>query len=207
MSYGPQLPPHLQKRNTTVSDNIDKNTGSVKDTANTLYGPALPSKLEHKISVASASGQNNVKTDSYGPQLPKELNHYRLSDSCDIKQSSKCQSDDEDDFVGPLPPSHSDSVTTFKQEQINRQLEERARMIKEKLSESAEADEAPLKRDSWMVELPAEKAKNFGLGPRQFSRSLGPKPQRDRSWTDTPEMKAKRAEMASAGIAMPGTLI
>ena len=36
--------------------------------------------------------------------------------------------------------------------------------------------------------------KNFGLGPRQFSRSKAEPKSKDRSmWSDTPEMKAKRA--------------
>merc|ERR1712083_581715 len=59
-------------------------------------------------------------------------------------------------------------------------------------------DSAP-KRESWMLELPIEKAKNFGLGPRQFSKSTGSKPKQDRSWTDTPEQKAKRAALAASG--------
>ena len=57
-----------------------------------------------------------------------------------------------------------------------------------------------------MTELPQEKAKSFGLGPRQFNRSSGPKPKQDRSWTETPEMKAKRAALAASGIVVPGML-
>lgn len=56
------------------------------------------------------------------------------------------------------------------------------------------------KRDSWMLELPtAKKEKDFGLGPRQFNRTNNPKTKQDRSWTETPEQKAKRAAAAAAG--------
>merc|ERR1719220_97817 len=49
-----------------------------------------------------------------------------------------------------------------------------------------------------MLELPAEKAKNFGLGPRSFSRSKsgaessGKKREARQAWAETPEMRAKR---------------
>lgn len=105
---------------------------------------------------------------------------------------------DDDDIVGPRLPSEGGKTKTFKQEQIDIQLENRARLIKEKSLETCHEKDIP-KRDSWMLDLPAEKAKNFGLGPRQFSKSSGSKPQRDRSWTDTPEMKAKRAALAASG--------
>lgn len=53
------------------------------------------------------------------------------------------------------------------------------------------------KRDSWMLELPTTKAKNFGLGPRTFSKSTNPKTKQDRSWTETPADRAKKAAQAS----------
>ena len=31
-------------------------------------------------------------------------------------------------------------------------------------------DNQVVQRETWMLELPEAKAKNFGLGPRQFSR-------------------------------------
>ncbi|TRY63502.1 hypothetical protein TCAL_00401 [Tigriopus californicus] len=49
-------------------------------------------------------------------------------------------------------------------------------------------------RETWMLELPPERTKNFGMGPRQFSKSTKDKPKGDRSgWTDTPEIKARKA--------------
>ena len=41
-----------------------------------------------------------------------------------------------------------------------------------------------------MTELPENKAKNFGLGPRTFSKSTNPKTKQDKSWTQTPNDKA-----------------
>jgi len=44
----------------------------------------------------------------------------------------------------------------------------------------------PMKRESWMLELPSEQAADFGLGPRQFRVRTKPE-LGDRSvWTDTP---------------------
>ena len=52
------------------------------------------------------------------------------------------------------------------------------------------------KRESWMLELPKSKSKNFGLGPRTFSTSkqTAKDTKQDKSWTETPEQKAKRLQ-------------
>ena len=44
-------------------------------------------------------------------------------------------------------------------------------------------------REAWMTELP-EKLTSYGLGPRTFRRSAAP--EKDKSWTETPEEKRKR---------------
>jgi hypothetical protein len=41
-----------------------------------------------------------------------------------------------------------------------------------------------------MLELPSMLSKNFGLGPRSFSASTGPKPKQDKSWTKAPTASA-----------------
>merc|ERR1719369_1463019 len=43
-----------------------------------------------------------------------------------------------------------------------------------------------------MLELPEKKAKNFGLGPRSFSKSTNPKAKQDKSWTMTPLDKVEK---------------
>lgn len=48
------------------------------------------------------------------------------------------------------------------------------------------------KRESWMLELPPEKAASLGLGPRTFRIREGPD-NADRScWTDTPADKLQK---------------
>jgi hypothetical protein len=187
MSYGPQLPAHLQK---TQENSISDEASSDDENDGNAYGPALPPSLKGKT-----SNDSKPKNDAYGPQLPK-LAHSNEYLPSKVQNSSS----EDEDLVGPLPPQHHEK--TLKQQQIDLELEKRAYSIKERLTQQNEEIETP-KRDSWMTELPQEKAKSFGLGPRQFSRSLGPKPKQDRSWTETPEMKAKRAALAASGIVVP----
>ena len=198
MSYGPQLPPHLEKPKDCVSNQNDDTSDEDQDS--TIYGPKLPPELTRKPSEGY-----ETKNHLYGPQLPQELTKSTLHKD-DTRHELGDDSDNDDYFVGPLPSSHGASTRTFRQEQIDRQLEERARMIKEKVEKSDEKQIAP-KRESWMLELPPEKAKNFGLGPRQFNKSIASKPERDRSWTDTPEIKAKRAALAAAGMSLKGIFL
>jgi len=187
MSYGPQLPAHLQK---SQEPSIGDEASSDDENDDNAYGPALPPSLKGKT-----SNDSKTEIDSYGPQLPK-LSH---SNEC-LPTTVQNSSSEDEDLVGPLPPQHHEM--TLKQQQIDLELEKRAYSIKERLTQQNEVIEAP-KRDSWMTELPQEKAKSFGLGPRQFNRSSGPKPKQDRSWTETPEMKAKRAALAASGIVVP----
>jgi len=187
MSYGPQLPAHLQK---IQEHSIRDEASSDDENDDNAYGPALPPSLKGKT-----SNDSKTEIDSYGPQLPK-LSH---SNEC-LPTTVQNSSSEDEDLVGPLPPQHHEM--TLKQQQIDLELEKRAYSIKERLTQQNEVIEAP-KRDSWMTELPQEKAKSFGLGPRQFNRSSGPKPKQDRSWTETPEMKAKRAALAASGIVVP----
>ena len=42
------------------------------------------------------------------------------------------------------------------------------------------------KRETWMTELPKTVSKNFGLGPRQFSRNTNAKTKQDKTWTQAP---------------------
>jgi len=187
MSYGPQLPAHLQK---SQEHSIGDEASSDDENDDNAYGPALPPSLKGKT-----SNDSKTEIDAYGPQLPK-LSH---SNEC-LPTTVQNSSSEDEDLVGPLPPQHHEM--TLKQQQIDLELEKRAYSIKERLTQQNEVIEAP-KRDSWMTELPQEKAKSFGLGPRQFNRSSGPKPKQDRSWTETPEMKAKRAALAASGIVVP----
>lgn len=48
------------------------------------------------------------------------------------------------------------------------------------------------KRESWMTELPAEKAAILGLGPRKFKKNYSDNSKDSRqSWTETPADREK----------------
>lgn len=189
MSYGPQLPPHLLKLRETSRDNVAEGRDSSKNEENETYGPVLPPSIGPE-----SKHKNETENSSIGPQLPS---NFKKSDNISDNQSLS-NSDSDDEFVGPLPSLSGSHKKSKRQQQIELDLEKRACDILNKGSINDTAENVP-KRESWMLELPAEKAKNFGLGPRQFSKNTESKPKLDRSWTDTPEIKAKRAAMAASG--------
>jgi len=186
MSYGPQLPPHLLKLRETSRDNVAEGRDSSNNEENEVYGPVLPPSIGPE-----SKHKNETENSSIGPQLPSNFDD--ISDN-----QSLSNSDSDDEFVGPLPSLSGSHKKSKRQQQIELDLEKRACDILNKGSINDTAENVP-KRESWMLELPAEKAKNFGLGPRQFSKNTESKPKLDRSWTDTPEIKAKRAAMAASG--------
>lgn len=54
-------------------------------------------------------------------------------------------------------------------------------------------------RESWMMELPPERTKNFALAPRTFSMAV-PSANMDRSsWTETPADRAKKEQVKRIG--------
>ena len=91
-------------------------------------------------------------------------------------------------MIGPMPPKPGDDVS---QKSIVESIEARAQAMKDKLEGKNQTVEP--KRESWMLELPANKAKNFGLGPRSFSKSTNAKTKQDKSWTMTPSDKQDAA--------------
>ena len=147
-------------------------------------GPAPPS------SDAKADGNESSSDDDYMPALPpgfkaqvgkEEVSEEEVSDSETAGPRLQEQS------IGPQLGGSA-----------AREIEERARRMKDKLEGKEEKE---VKRETWMLELPDEKASSFGLLPtaRQFSRKghLGPeKGKKNRSaWTDTPEEKARKAAL------------
>ena len=197
MSYGPQLPPHLLKLRETSRDNVAEGRDSSKNEENETYGPVLPPSIG-----SESKHKNETENSSIGPQLPS---NFKKSDNISDNQSLS-NSDSDDEFVGPLPSLSGSHKKSKRQQQIELDLEKRACDILNKGSINDTAENMP-KRESWMLELPAEKAKNFGLGPRQFSKNTESKPKLDRSWTDTPEIKAKRAAMAASGQLQEGKIL
>lgn len=173
MSFGPALPPHLQRK-------PEQGDESEEEGEEASIGPALPPHLQKKKGKADET--------SIGPSLPpatqSSTSHHRDD------------SDDDDDVIGPLPPG---AATSAASSNTQRQLDVRAERLRDQAGKAAASGEGQgPKRESWMVELPPEKAQSFGLGPRTFSKGSA-KPQRDSSWTDTPEDRARKAAMAAGG--------
>ena len=223
MSYGPQLPPHLQKRQEESSEDEDDEPCGPKLPSELCrgpkpVGPQLPPHLQRRQQGSSEDEDGDAcgpklpsepcrGPKSVGPQLPPHL-QKSFQESSDEEESfgpklptiacrgpapgpsshppgpqlPEAESSDDDDVIGPLPPKPGQDDQN--ETSIAKSIELRAQQMKDRL-EGREAKAEP-KRETWMLELPTEKAKNFGLGPRQFSRSSNPKPKQDKSWTQAP---------------------
>ncbi|XP_063224070.1 GPALPP motifs-containing protein 1 isoform X2 [Bacillus rossius redtenbacheri] len=178
---GPTLPPHLssgsgnssERTETTEcggssSNDNDADLDSEEGDAG-LYGPALPPGLV-------AGSRDRV----LGPALPQGFRRGGGSSSGDDSSSS------DEEVVGPLPPSSGGG-------RAHEALERRARALKRKFDGQADGGEQDgLKRESWMLELPPDRAKEFGLGPRQFRRREAQEAGDRSVWTDTPEDKINK---------------
>lgn len=185
MSYGPQLPQHLKSKNSSDSNSDDELEQS--------YGPKLPS------TACRGPDPRRQELSDYGPKLPSkppclgpqkpEMSTSSYSIGPQIPCSSheaKAESsseDDDDNTIGPMLPG------TISQTEAKRE-EAAVQRMQDKLDGMSKVDEP--KRESWMTELPQLKAKKFGLGPRSFSKSTNPKTKQDKSWTETPEERARR---------------
>ncbi len=191
-AYGPSLPPHLQKRKEQDKEEAGDSSGS--DEEEPPLGPALPPHLRKARGdfITFKGGEEDAaKSDEeapLGPALPPHLARNAMR--------SAEESDDDDGggdagVIGPLPPGAITSCSSVRAEAA-REAEAAARRSQHMLDKQRGKDSEPT-REGWMLELPEEKAKSFGMGPRQFSKSTADKAKRDHSWTDTPEMKAKRA--------------
>jgi len=219
---GPMLPPHLQK---------DRSSDSSSDEES--YGPKLPSTgckgpekrnnqngYEASKERTNQSGSDDSSDDDYGPSLPPHLlnqskpstNNTRIlgpslpagfSLPAPVQRHSESDSDD-DDVIGPRLPTQSLTAG----QSVALDMEERARRMKDKL-EGKDQQKEP-ERETWMLELPSDQRKNFGMGARQFSRKghLGPEKGGDRSaWTDSPAEKERkeREGIKSSGGAVDET--
>lgn len=192
MSYGPQLPAHLLSKESSNSNTDDD------DEHEQSYGPKLPSTAcrgpDPRRQEFSDSGGDNYgpklpSKPCFGPQKPEMSTSYSTigpqipSSSHGAKDES---SSEDDDVIGPMLPKAGGVVS-----QTEAKREEAAvQRMQDKLDGMGKVPEP--KRESWMTELPQSKAKNFGLGPRSFSKSTNPKTKQDKSWTETPEDRARR---------------
>lgn len=165
---GPALPPHLRRGG-----------GEEESAEEDTVGPALP-----------PTDEGSSSEDDYMPALPPG---YRAP--APLAASAAEDSSDESDSgtVGPRPAEMSAGGGSAGV--AAREVEERARRMKDRLEGKEEVE---VKRESWMLELPEDKANKFGLGPRQFSRKghLGPeKKEKNSAWTDSPQEKARKAAL------------
>ena len=96
--------------------------------------------------------------------------------------SNQESSSEDEGMIGPQPPKPGEEISS--EEAIKRNIEARAQKMEDKLL--GRNQNAEPKRETWMTELPQTVSKNFGLGPRQFSRSTNAKTKQDKTWTQTP---------------------
>eukprot|EP00051_Salpingoeca_urceolata_P010938 m.134412 g.134412 ORF g.134412 m.134412 type:complete len:397 (+) comp16915_c0_seq1:1279-2469(+) len=181
---GPMLPPHLRK----PESNEDQDSGSRGgDTLAAPAGPALPPGFARKSPSRPATA---------GPTLPEHLRKTLEQPPTQSADNTTCDGDDgDDDVVGPLPPRPEDAAA--EQEAFFdtvRAFEERSLKQKERLTNTGPA---PVQRESWMLELPEARRKNFGAGARTFRRTTADEVTQDSSWTDTPaDVQRKKQEAA-----------
>ena len=177
MSFiGPMIPSHLRADQEAQDSDSDSDDN---------FGPKLPSEPCRGPAPAPAQTARDESSDSdddFGPALPPHLQNKNPAES---RRQESDSSDDE--FVGP---KMSEITTSVNRESVEQEVEMRARRMRDKLDGK---DKAEPQRESWMLELPEEKANRFGLGPRQFSRKGVTQRGGDRSaWTDTPEDKQRK---------------
>lgn len=166
-----------------------------------IIGPCLPTYLPSAAPAPSTSTQD----DSYGPQLPPHLTKPKPP----IQPPQNPESDN-DDVIGPLPADVQISSAA------QQALDERAEILKYSFllqvklifntsncrnvlllwfrcySQNNEDDDSAPQRDTWMTELPPEKAGFFGLGARKFKTSTNTGDPKNRAlWTETPLDKNK----------------
>ena len=192
MSYGPALPPHLQRQRDgnggeeEHEDRFGSGSQEESDEEDAAYGPALPPHLRQGRDQERGE-DDEEEQEVLGPRPPPGYSREAKADS---------ESDDDGAVIGPLPPKPGEGPAASSSSSAAADVERRSRKMLDKIEGRGAAPEP--KRETWMLELPAEKAKNFGLGPRQFSRasgaaeSSGKKREARQAWAETPEMRAKR---------------
>lgn len=144
----------------------------------TSIGPALPPHLLNKTKENEKF--KNDESAQIGPTLPAHLRE-QLSIAAN---EDEIESEEDEDVYGPLPPG----MATKSKAQVA--LEERA--LQMKIDSMNPSEEKP-EREEWMMELPGVKAPSLGFGPRQFRKNAAPDMSDRSSWTDTPELKAKKS--------------
>ncbi len=197
-NYGPALPPGFKRSEGQPESPAQEEPEPEEDSGS--IGPALPPNFKKEDKEPSDRENRADEDAACGPALPPHLRRRRQEEQEIRKESSSSSSSDDDDdagaMIGPLPPRPGDDADSAA-DSAAAEVEARARAMRERLAEADSPKE--VKRETWMLELPEDRSKCFGLGPRQFSQSRADKGKRDKSWTETPEDRRKRREAAAAG--------
>lgn len=185
---GPSLPPHmLQAQSTEITRPTSKSRS-----------PSPPPP--------SPSPQKKV----YGPSMPGDFQLVNQSfESSESAEHSRAgapmvddisASEDDDDFIGPVPVDHEKS-------EAHLELEKRALELKlAKLNEKERRlDESLREREEWMIELPELRSvAGLGLQARQFRTKERDEIKDRSSWTETPrdrEEKSRKGHSTQDNVA------
>lgn len=213
MSFGPQLPAHLQKpRDESDSESEDdqsygpklpsvpcrgpkpaQNSESDSEDESNSVGPKLPSVAcrgpgpsmvgpQRPPGPSMVGPQKPPGPSSVGPQRPPVTSNIGPQMPPGFVVNNQESSSEDESMIGPQPPKPGEEISP--EEAIKRNIEARAKKMEDKLL--GRNQNAEPKRETWMTELPQTVSKNFGLGPRQFSRSTNAKTKQDKTWTQTP---------------------
>ncbi|XP_043199680.1 GPALPP motifs-containing protein 1-like isoform X1 [Amphibalanus amphitrite] len=203
-AYGPALPPSMRKPSQTTSKDKPSSSSESKSTIGPTIGPSLPpSSANRSSSAAAADDASSSDDDAYGPALPPGFVKRPSGPAVrgpaapgpavrgpalppgGLPAQEDGEEDEDEDVIGPRPPAESADLGRYAAAEVER----RATSMKEKLD--AMGRPAELVREEWMLELPPDRAGEFGLGPRQF-RKTTPQERGDTSgWTETPSTKGQ----------------
>ncbi|KAJ6661703.1 hypothetical protein lerEdw1_013225, partial [Lerista edwardsae] len=155
-----------------------------------FFGPALPPGFKKQDESPDRPVIGPALPPGFKKQSEDAEENTRPSVSSQCTTQATDSSEEEEIVIGPMPSKGPVESS------ISAEIERRSRRMKEKLLGQDDDGAKPIKRESWMTELPPE-LKGFGLAPRTFKRRTEDK-SGDRSlWTDTPADREKKAKLSS----------
>ncbi|XP_013794762.1 GPALPP motifs-containing protein 1-like [Limulus polyphemus] len=213
--FGPPLPPGFKQ---VHSDLKGEDFGEPQSSKHNVIGPSLPSGFikhdsdkssdsEPEAHVASSTSNDSSKNGTTSSLIGPGVSGSRKTESNNVvagptfppgfKQSfepsnSDSDSNSETDIIGPLPSMAIEKETVM---DVSQEIERRSKKMKNKLEGNDDLKNKVPARETWMIELPPDVGKQFGLGPRSFSNQTTSSKGQDRSvWTDTPKDKAQKLQ-------------
>eukprot|EP00090_Calanus_glacialis_P010875 TRINITY_DN19331_c0_g1_i1.p2 TRINITY_DN19331_c0_g1~~TRINITY_DN19331_c0_g1_i1.p2 ORF type:complete len:296 (-),score=120.69 TRINITY_DN19331_c0_g1_i1:73-960(-) len=186
---GPMLPPHLAKKRQEDSDSDSSDDGYAPQLPSVACRGPAPSVGPAMAPSGAGDDTSSDSDDGYGPALPPQFRQNSdVGRVVEIRQKDdESDSDSDGEVIGPTMQEKTGELS---REDIAREFEMRSKKMKDRLEGK---DVKEVQRESWMLELPEEKANSFGLGARQFSRKGLPEKGKDRSkWTDSPAEKERK---------------